>query len=884
MAEADKNTGFDFGGFMEQIEAQRQVSEVRRSVEVATQQKQNEIANRSAKAASDYEASMDPLRAQIRESAAKSKHARSLADSGNPLDTLRLMGLQASDPAGYRRDVRQARLSEDMHRASAIGQVHGVTQQALQYELLASSNQLDLAKLQETIGLERLKQIQDEAALYTGNLQASLTMQQGAIQNMEETELEAAIAAAKGAGKPVNIGGVDIGATMLEDRLHALKERKYNMLVRQNLLTLAEDDSRNIEETLADRAAQRKLDKDARENIGSTLAFRAYEREMQADQIAGADSEKRANAARRKLSDDAASDVNVQAEIDSRNFQRYERNKEIIRESQRRELDTYNDQELLQMRKNGYRGVGGEQYNREDVDVAYERKQRVNQDWINQQVIEHNLAGFDKQALISEHQRLQNITPRFRENTPAATAARQYQAALGMFTKNVDSPDMTARLVGYAQFNSAKASFDKVVEAQARAESNGDKGKEDLLLEFYRGNPVPQATLQSTLQERLTKNKPVADILPPAVAIKVERKYRELHQEMLTQSGGLLGNLSADEKNLRKAELAQLAIEEGIKEAIQGRTEGILAGQVTHPTHPLYGWTPAKMVGLTKVADDRAFTDFMGKNGLSEEEARIIENGGVLKDRDDSGQLTSQLQHMQNTELLMELNGIDPDMGKRVAKWWEADGADYLQAEQQSYDMTVAGNSFEQTQMRALAGQAERESMTRYGVNLTSSDESIKEEHVQRRADFLTFGGNPENTQAMLLHFDGNLKDHEKALVMKEAIGPLLVEAQSRGLSYADTNSFVERGLMNMDPANQQLKKLVKTLQRDRETYVQMLGDIQSMGARFENIRGLEQIGRAMGGNPKPGFGLPIPPSTNASKLGWFQKLKSEGAQVPTAY
>ena len=888
MAEVQKNTGFDFGGFLEQIGEQREKTAARQQVEVATQRKQNEIKERSTRAAQQYESNMDPLRAQIRESATKAAHARKLADSGNPLDTLRLMGLQASDPGGYRRDVRQARLSEDMHRASAIGQVHGVTQQALNYELLSSSNQLDLVKLEETIGLERLKQIQEEAALYSGNLAASLTMQQGAIQNMDESELEAAVGAAKNAGKAVNIGGVDIGATMLEDRLTALKERRYQMLVRQNMLTLAEDDSRNINDVLKQREHERRINRDARENIGHTLAYNEAQRKIQSDEIQGVDSTIRANKAKRTLSDDAASDVNVQAEMDSRNFARYERQKEIIRESQKRELDTYNDQEILQMRKNGYRSVGGEQYHRDDVDAAYTRRQQVNQDWINSQVIEHNLAGFDKTALIAEDSRLKSITPRFRENTPAAEAARQYQAALGLFTKSVDSEDMAARLVGYAQFQSAKASFDKVITAQAKAESNGDKGKEDLLVEYYRGNPVPKATLQTTLQERLVKNKPVNDILPPAVALRVQRRYIDAYQAKLTESkGNMLQTPGAEDKKMWQAEAAQEAIQWGINESITGRTESILSGQVSHPSHPLFGWTPAKMVGVLKQADDTAFKDWKGKNGLDDAQALTIQGGGKLADRDDSPALLNELKAMENTQLIMELNGIDGELGTRVAKWWEVSGQDYLQAEQQAYDSTTVQNSFEETQLRALAGQQELDSMFQYGVGLTNSDSDIENEHLQRRADFLTFGGNPENTQAMLLHFDQNLKDAEKALVMKDIIGPLLVEAGTRGLTYQETNSFVERGIMNAEPANGELKRILKTVRRDRENYIQMLGDIQTMGHRFQNIRGLEQIARTMGGNPRAGFGAPVPQSTNpyassnASKMGWFLKLKAEGGQVP---
>lgn len=860
---------FSFSGFMEDLGKQRQVAEQRRQVEVQTQKEQADIRSRSAKAAADYDASVEPLRKSIVESQAKKQHARQLADSGKPTDLLRLMGLQATDPGGYSRKVRQARLAEDVATTAALGQAHNVSQTALEAELLASGNRLEAAKLQEAIGLERFKQLQEEAALFRESLDASITMQNGAIHGMTEEELEAAAANAKVTKSPtVNISGVDVETDILADRIDALKERKHQRLVRANLRTLQEDEFANVNEVIANREHERRLNKDERDRLPHTLAMRGFEERGQKEQMANEESDKKIRQGQRQLDEDATSPKAVQSEKDRRSFVRYQQQKEIIDESQKRELDTMDENELLDLRKNGYVSEGGEVFNRDSVDTAYTRRLQVRQDTVNRRLESHALSGFDRAALTAESSRTDIIAGRFRENSPGAQAVRSYKAALGLLSGQLESPDIAERLAGYQAYQTTRENFDKVIVAQAKAESNGDKIKEEILTEFYRGNPIPQATLRNGLTERLQKNKSTSDLLPPEVAVKVERRFREIQQRQIQENIGI--GLDKDQKDALKVEAAQMAIEGGINESLVNRNEEILSNQVQSPSHPLFGWTPAKMVGYMKSSDERARADWIKRNDLTPEEVQAVMELRPIPNREVKD-LLAELKHSENVELLTTLNGLEQDLGTKVAKWWEIEGDNYLRIEQSAHDSKLGTQGFEQSTFRALARQQEATSMFEYGVTLVQSDESTRNEEAQRRADYLAFGGRQEYGQVTLLQMNKDLQDDEKRLIMDKVISPLLVEAGQRGLTFKEQGVFIERSIMNMQPEDKELARVLKVLKRNRSQDVQTLSQIQSMWSIAEQYGGR---------NPMREKGMEIDPAK--AGIGWYDEYRNAQPQVPT--
>ncbi len=789
---------FDFNQFQQGLEEQRVLQNARQAEQMRTQAEQTEIKRASARLAEEYDAGMGPLRQQIQISQQKATHARQLADSNNPLDTLRLMGLQAMDPAGYRRDVRQARLAEDMQRASALGQVHGVSQQALQYQLLASATELERAQLAETIGMEKLTAIQEESALLEKNYSAAFSMQQTAILDMDSDQIRTALADAKVNGS-TNVNGVDISYRALEERQQVLLDREY-------------------------------------QNTVKAMALR-------------------------------------------------EKNEEVVRLAQQKELNGFNKAELLEIRRNGYKNAAGELYQPADVDQAWTRVAQAESDFVVESIQKHALENFDKTQLATEAAQIEEMRKKFKENDPIQVAFRDYDKALKLAANFADPANpLSLRLQAYEATQEARAQLDSKIAQQAKFDAKGDKGKEEMLLDFYRGSPIDIDTLRNAVQTRLTATTPrsVADLLPPEVAAVVERKYRELYQEALSANGQFGVPISSEERKIAQADAVQAALDYGINQSIQARSDSILSQQVMDPTHPLNAiWSPQQMAQAINNADTRARETIQQAFQLSPEEFVQIMAGGSVEGKPDGALIRSELAHAQNEELLIQIDGENPGLGTSVANWWMTHGQDYVQKEQSAYRSGSVVN-FQQNAARDLGESKELQGMLAYGMGLAASDETAKERHAQRRAEFLTMGSNPENTQVMLLHYDKNLQGEEKRLIFENVIEPLLRDAKQRGLDYNATNKHVERGLMNVQPDSPELKSALKTMKRERGRVVEQFGDTLTLAdflgtAGFSPVIGMwNRITGQRSGVNMGMIGRPVHPGQ--AKIDWYLGLKQEQA------
>lgn len=840
---------FDFDTFNSQLEEQRALIANRQAEEQRTLRTQQDIAERSHNVAREYDTAVDPIRKGLVERRQKADHARSLADSGNVVDVLRLMGLQTMDPAGYRRDVRTARTAEDTQYASALGQMHNVSQSALQYELVASSGKLNEAKLLETIGIEKLKAIQEEGAILRDNLAASATMQFGAISQMTPEELESGVMAAKKNGGRVNINGVDISSDMLETRLDAMKERTYQRTLQQHLRELGEVAIKENDKGVADEI-NRRTNKETLSSWETDAGARENRRKLEV----------------------------IQA------------NEALTKASQKKELDTMELEELSQIMANNYR-VGDVQYTPEDVNAAWSTRQETRAARVQQSIQDLTIQQFDMEAIRGEADRLDILTSRYRQNSPLMASAQKYRAALGLLSDAAKSEDMTQRLVGYQTFEMAKEEFDKQIQKQVAIEAPGDKAKQGLLAEFYRGNPIPQAELRTALQERLLANRTPADLVPPEVAAKMTRKYNETYQQILKAEGfgGLAGDrATSDDRKRIQAEAAQRAIDWAVKQETKGRTTEILANQVFASDHPLrkLGWTPAKMAGHLRLADDNAYTQWRREYELSEEEAATIRSGDNVDGKDGPG-LRARLRHLENGFIIEDLNGVEPGLGNSFSKWWAEKGQEYVAGEQQSFENQNAKGDFSKLSVRSMAGKLERDSMLDYALALQDSEGSIRQEESENRANFLSFGGNPINSQAMILHYDKNLNPDEKGILFERFVAPLLSEAQKRGLSFSDTNRFVEeRILSTTNTGDVGIDKLLKTMKRDRADNVRIVGDMLRVGRVFDRTKSLEKLtGRSMirRGTWADRF-IGEEPETDPGKaqIDWFLRWRNKQPAAPT--
>lgn len=818
---------FDFQKLQQGLEAQNERREARQVTELATAARERNIANRSAKLAKDYDKSLDPLRQSIQTNQDKGNKARALADSNNPIDTLRLMGLQFSQPQFYTRKGRQARLAEDMQRAAALSHAYGVSQGALDRELLAAQAGLQEAEIIEQIGLERLKSIQEDAAIARDNLSAHLTLQATALHGLDEKQLSAAIQEADNNGGATNINGLDVESQTLKDRLDAVQQRNHERFTRSVLRQLERDEfsPEAVEHTIRKRAYNRALEQDQLANQDHAIAMQQYERTLQRDQVANVDHELNMRGMERTLEKDEFADLEALRLV--KQGQRNAAVDEVVRMSQQKELQTYDLQEILTLRSNGYVSDTGEKFNPADVDDMYVRKTQAQSDFISNTLTRNALNNFDTDVLQSEKNRVDALRGKLPENSPLGQAIRNYEAMLGVASLNAGSEDFSKRMVAFATYQQARESFDKTVEAQAKAEAKGDKNLEQMKLAFYTNQPIPQDALFNAVQDRLDKGRSLADLFPPEVEVQLKATYREIYQQKLNLNQTSL--TGAEDRKLLKQEAISEALNQVAIDQTQGRSEEIISRQVLHPRHPLHGrMSPQQMSSAVRGADSRAYQEWMDAHGLSEDEALAIRSGAALPPNSaiNADQITGLLEDLrirENDQLMIELEGVELGVGTKIADWWQRHGSEYINFEQSQINKNVS--SFQEQAFRTVAGQLENRVMNDYSIGFVESSSAIKERHARRYADFVSYGSNPEYMQVAILDSAEHLTPEEKGRVWSEVIAPMLTEAKSMGLDFNQTNQFIERNLMDYDPPSKELGRIMKTMNRDRSQIMQKMGN-----------------------------------------------------------
>lgn len=811
---------FDFESFNSMLQEQNALAAARQAEQVRTAQTQGDIAQRSARLAKEQQESMGFLLKDVQTAQQKAAHARQLADSANPLDTLRLIGLQQLDPNGYLREQREARLQEDRLQAATLNTYFAVGQDALQKELAASTANLDVLKNLESIGNEKLTTYAKNAALMHGQLSAIQSMKDDAIVGLDENQLAAAIAQAKSsANRMTNIGGIDVDVRTLEDRQTSLADRRYNMLTKQTAMRLAEYDAAHVDDTLAQKDFERKRNQEDRDNYETDRLIRQGQRTELAQQV-----------------------------IDA---------------ADQRIVGTMTSSELMKIRVNNYRDEAGHQYKAATVDQAYTNRKQVEADQINDQVLQNQLNNFDVKSLSDEKARVESTVGRFKEGTPAFRAQRQYikalhVAALGAGPEN----GLVTRLTAMDIYGKAQQDYDKQLQAQAKADAKNDKDVEELRLEWYRGNPVPRETLYNAAAKRLTNFKSVDDLFPPEVASRIQRKYTDIVQTKMRSDPSSYVTLSPEDKKIIKEDAVREAIEWGTNQALEGQTENILNNQVNVPGHPLEGrMSPQAFAAQVARADGIAENDWREANQLDDAKAAKV-MAGQLADRDENEKLIADLQYRQNQNLLMLLDGMDIGLGHEVATWWQEKGGDYLAKVMDSYGLQ-ANQSFQGNNFASTAGEVVNSAFQQYATGLNQADSQYTAEMIQRNADLTAFANDAQSMQAGILSATKDLTDAERKQIFNQVIFPILKDAKVKGLDFQSTNQLVEQRIASFEPQSPEMKSLMKTLRRTRPETIQDYSKWATITKDFYPIGNLFNPG----------------PSTQ-----WFKEWQKESGNVPPRF
>lgn len=794
--------GFDFDQFNAQLSEQAALIQQRQQEELVVQDDIARAERENISVMDSYNREADGVRRNLATTKAKIDHSRSLMDSGNPLDQLRLMGLQMLDPAGYTVEGRNRRMNEDSNYLQSAGQVAGIQQQAIEARLKTSDNKLNKLKTLEAIGNERLTRSVEEAKLLSDNITAHDTMQLGAIHDMDVNGIRSAVSAAEANGGSVNLNGIDLNVNILKGRLNELEERDYQLQVRR--VALLQND-----ETLA-------------------------------------------------------------------------------RKSQQRELQTMNPVELQGLRESGYKNKAGEVYNPDDVEQAYTRANTVQADRVQQTLTEQELGRFDIKSVTDESAAVDELMKRLPVGGIGSKVAQEYRQDLAIAANFVGpDKDMPTRIVGYQLMQRSKEKFVKAIDAQAEADSRGRQDAPKLkamMIEHYSGRLIPLELTQDIVSSRLLKNSSLGDVLPADTARTVEAKYRELVQAGLKQSGAdlLNGKMTADERKMFMEQAATEALQFGISQSMNARSSDIIAGQVLHPSHPLYGKvSPQRMQGILQNAIGTASQLWKQELGLSDQEAIQLRNGIPVPNKPEPAEAKRIFSELENQQTLIQLEQMSPGLGTEVALWWQEHGMEYVDQMQGAATQTDS-KDFRNSTQRGISNEIERSALAGYGNAMFSSDQQVRGRIAEDRSNMLFFNKDPRNTQAMLLQMDENLEDGERTLLYTKVIQPLMQTAASQGISdYRDMNLFVEKNLAAMPVEDEPTQRALRKVLRDRSKVSSRLEQMQEDALWFNGPRYARdsRVNWLMKRMDRGGwFGNEGP---DTSRLKWFQNiLASDPAQT----
>lgn len=814
----------DFERVQQEVEKQNQLTAQRQMEQVRTSQEQTRIRTQSTQLAKQQVDSSKFLLDSVQKNRAAAAHARQLTDSGNPLDELQLLGLKILNPGSYDRQTRMARLEEDKQHAAVLGSYFGLQQDALQSELNSSTAQLDQLKTLEAIGQEKILQFAANAEMMQNNMAASATMRNLAINGLDPTALQTAIAQSKITPNGlVSIGGIDLDARTLEDRLEVLKKREYDQLVLDTGLKRQKDEAAHLEDELAGKEHDRQVKKD---EMADYPMDRAIQKGLKNEQA-----------------------------------------KMLIEKAQDGIITGMNKEELIEVRENGYKWKDGTQFNPDAVEKAYDRQNAIEADKIQRDMDKHAMDNYDIDTLTQSHKSTAAMMARVPVGSPIHRAAGRLQAATNLAATYAGptGPDgkpnaPIARRTAIAGYERELAVFQKVVEEQAKLESKNDKDLLDLKLANYRGEPIPQESLTNAVTTRLQKFRALDDVLPREIGLKVQKKYQELMDVEKRMRGPADERLVGDELKSVQAQMAQEALDFGINEALQGATDTLMPQQVTHQGHPLQGrFDPVHFGGKLIEADQAAAKHWAEANQLTAEQAIKIRNNEPVEGKGDPAQLMQDLRFREGQELLQMLDATEPGLSTAYTNWWKDKGMEYVQGFRLK---PLGGNSFQTDVVNSVAGDLVSRQFSNYAMTLIQADAGYQEQMVQRQTNLLTFGSNPQNAWAATLSQNQHLQDPERAELFTKVVDPAIREAQAKGLDFDQTNTAVIRAIDNYQPQDPHMKNLMRTWNRDR------VADMESIGKTREAMQFLGMtflaptlLGRLVGAPER------------RARMGWYRDI-----------
>jgi len=511
--------------------------------------------------------------------------------------------------------------------------------------------------------------------------------------------------------------------------------------------------------------------------------------------------------------------------MESTELARAANKQELVRKMSRKELETMNLEELRPLLSSG-----SERFAIEDIQDVYNIKNAALTEEMTrtrQMLTYQDIGNTLFVPVIQDIERMDRVIPK---NSPLGNSVNGFRTVVSGTLGMLDSyrqagkpipPEVAA--AASEVIRAGREDIDKAVAAEAKLKSKGDKNLLDAYTEFYRGNPVPRASVESAITERLESNLPLDDIFLPETAKAVRDAYNTRYQTLKKENAlNPLGGVA--DKDL-KAQAMREAIDQGVKETVTGRTQEFFQAQVSMPGHPLAGQVDAnQMIGLVAEADQRGIQTFKQNYGLDDEEMARFLAGETIPGKVTAAD-AANLTVIQTQELLLRLDAYGPGLGKKYADWWTKNGNDYLLKLQQERTSKAGAVGIQGAAVDSFASPMELEQGSAYMQLLSAAADGLDSAKEKRFNDMVSFDFQPENRQAALLQFDDSLTDSERSTFMRGFLLPLIKEGQDKGLEYDEVNKIIEQAIDANVAPDPEVAKILKKVAKNR---VKIIENVES--------------------------------------------------------
>lgn len=477
----------------------------------------------------------------------------------------------------------------------------------------------------------------------------------------------------------------------------------------------------------------------------------------------------------------------------------------------------------------------------EDIKSAYDIKNQAMVDSVTRATQQASMADFGQTTLAPAGQTIQQMEPNMPQSGPLADAFRQYKntsfavANTSAQYKNPATGDYNSmplefHVVGTTAIDKAKERLNTAIGQQATIQAKGDANMKEIYTNFYQGNPIPKASVEAAVNERLDKQQPLDDILPPDVSQKVRTKYNTKFAAALQQAGQFGGAVSSENRKIIQNQAMQDAFKESVDETIGARTNDVLAGQVSQAGNPLNGvMSPPEFLQLVAKSDQQGLATFQKQYKLSDAEMVTVTSGGLVPDKGVDKAAVSTLAPIQNQAMFLNLDGIRNGLAKQYSDWWTGPtGQKYMTDLATFRSQTAAKSGIQATSFESYASEREQQQATDMIGQIGHAYTDGYTEHKQEAYNHMvSFGQNPSYRQAALLQFDPGLNDGERKQFYTGFIKPILDEVNKAGGTYTQANQAVEAAINSGQSSDPNQLKLLKKIAVNRSTTTSQLDSIQ---------------------------------------------------------